>query len=78
MPSKKAAVSKVIDAVDRCSFCKKSQDVVEVLIKSPKEYEGPPSFICDECICGEALEIVKQVKAKRKKEQKRIAKLSAA
>jgi hypothetical protein len=32
----------------RCSFCHKSQDVVEKLISSPSDY--PRSYICDECV----------------------------
>jgi hypothetical protein len=32
----------------RCSFCLKSQDVVDKLISSPSDY--PRAYICDECI----------------------------
>jgi len=32
----------------RCSFCHKSQDVVQKLISSPSDY--PRAYICEECI----------------------------
>jgi ATP-dependent protease Clp ATPase subunit len=32
----------------RCSFCKKSQDVVTRLISTPTEL--PRAYICDECV----------------------------
>jgi ATP-dependent Clp protease ATP-binding subunit ClpX len=32
----------------RCSFCKKSQNVVGKLISSPSDY--PRAYICDECV----------------------------
>ena len=40
----------------RCSFCRKSQDVVAKLIATPGDY--PKSYICDECvlICNAILE----------------------
>ena len=40
----------------RCSFCHKSQDVVEKLISAPSDY--PRAYICDECIavCDSILE----------------------
>jgi ATP-dependent Clp protease ATP-binding subunit ClpX len=40
----------------RCSFCRKSQDVVGKLISSPSDY--PRAYICDECIavCNSILE----------------------
>ena len=40
----------------RCSFCRKSQDVVTKLIATPGDY--PKSYICDECvlICNAILE----------------------
>ena len=40
----------------RCSFCRKSQDIVEKLIATPGDY--PKSYICDECvvICNAILE----------------------
>ena len=31
-----------------CSFCRKSQDVVDKLISSPTDY--PRAYICDECV----------------------------
>ncbi len=44
------------DGTLRCSFCRKSQDIVERLIATPGEY--PKSYICDECvvICSAILE----------------------
>ncbi len=44
------------DDAPRCSFCHKSQDVVERLISSPSDY--PRVYICDECIavCNSILE----------------------
>ena len=33
----------------RCSFCHKSQDVVQKLIRSPSDYPSSAS-ICDECV----------------------------
>jgi ATP-dependent protease Clp ATPase subunit len=40
----------------RCSFCRKSQDVVGRLISSPSDY--PRAYICNECIevCNYILE----------------------
>src|SRR5216683_600687 len=40
----------------RCSFCRKSQDVVAKLISSPNDY--PRAYICDECVavCNSILE----------------------
>ena len=40
----------------RCSFCRKSQDIVAKLIATPGDY--PKSYICDECvlICNAILE----------------------
>ena len=40
----------------RCSFCHKSQDVVQKLISSPGDY--PRAYICDECVvvCHSILE----------------------
>jgi len=40
----------------RCSFCRKSQDVVAKLISSPNDY--PRAYICDECVavCASILE----------------------
>jgi hypothetical protein len=38
----------VTDNTSRCSFCRKSEDVVGKLISSPSDY--PRAFICDECI----------------------------
>jgi ATP-dependent protease Clp ATPase subunit len=32
----------------RCSFCHKTQEQVEVLIKSPED--GPTAHICDDCV----------------------------
>ena len=32
----------------RCSFCRKTQDVVAKLISSPKH--DAPAYICDECV----------------------------
>jgi ATP-dependent Clp protease ATP-binding subunit ClpX len=32
----------------RCSFCRKSQDVVAKLISNPNDY--PRAYICDECV----------------------------
>jgi ATP-dependent protease Clp ATPase subunit len=45
-----------MDNALRCSFCRKSQDVVGKLISSPSDY--PRTYICDECIriCMEILE----------------------
>src|SRR2546430_8872892 len=44
------------DEALRCSFCRKSQDVVGKLISSPSDY--PRAYICDECIavCNSILE----------------------
>ncbi len=36
------------DNEKRCSFCRKSQDVVGKLISSPSDY--PRAYICDGCI----------------------------
>ena len=36
------------DGVLRCSFCRKSQDIVAKLIATPGEY--PKSYICDACV----------------------------
>jgi ATP-dependent protease Clp ATPase subunit len=36
-----------------CSFCRKSQDVVQKLISSPSDY--PRAYICDECVAVCAL-----------------------
>lgn len=40
----------------RCSFCRKSQDIVRKLISSPSDY--PKCYICDECVavCQSILE----------------------
>ncbi len=44
------------DEALRCSFCRKSQDVVGKLVSSPSDY--PRAYICDECIsvCNSILE----------------------
>ena len=44
------------DGVLRCSFCRKSQDIVNKLIATPGDY--PKSYICDACvlICTAILE----------------------
>ena len=36
------------DGALRCSFCRKSQDIVSKLIATPGDY--PKSYICDECV----------------------------
>lgn len=33
----------------RCSFCRKSQDVVDLLIGNPTE-EMPRAYICNKCV----------------------------
>ena len=40
----------------RCSFCRKSKDVVQKLVSNPSDY--PRAYICDECIavCNSILE----------------------
>jgi hypothetical protein len=40
----------------RCSFCRKTQEVVASLFSSPSDY--PRAYICDECVavCGAVLE----------------------
>ena len=40
----------------RCSFCKRTQDIVKQLISSPRDYHR--AYICDECIrfCINAME----------------------
>jgi len=45
------------EAKAQCSFCKKSQDAVAVLIANPTEVL-PRVYICDECIgvCANILE----------------------
>ena len=47
----------------RCSFCHKSQELVEKLISSPSEY--PRSYICNECVgvCQQILEDEKREQA---------------
>jgi ATP-dependent Clp protease ATP-binding subunit ClpX len=41
-----------------CSWCKKSQDEVNVLIATPSDLPLPRSYICDECVavCNSILE----------------------
>ena len=41
-----------------CSWCKKSQDEVNVLIATPTDLPPPRSYICDECVavCNSILE----------------------
>jgi ATP-dependent Clp protease ATP-binding subunit ClpX len=46
----------------RCSFCRKSQDVVSRLLSSPSD--SPRAYICDECVAVCAAIIDKDRQAK--------------
>ena len=53
------------DGVLRCSFCRKSQDIVAKLIATPGDY--PKSYICDACvvICNAILDEERSGKGQR-------------
>jgi ATP-dependent protease Clp ATPase subunit len=46
------------DKAPSCSWCRKSQDEVNLLIATPTDLPGPRAYICEECVavCNSILE----------------------